>query len=598
MKVMRKLLVRKMEIKSYKCYNTKAEIEFNPNTWIQDQLGNMNSVIKYLTEFKPEFVVDYVQHLIKRIKNAIDSIEKKDGYYDLPAIKEKFEFLDKYPNLRILTQEFLLAHMNPMKKSPTDSKKFIVYGLNQSMAFRRISYHSVKSFSEMIGKEEGIKLYTKILTRIIEDANKKNPQKSDISVTKRRKNAIKSWCEIGMADFTCCVLDEHKIIFRFNNYFAHEALKDFNDPDIAYYASCYGADIPAFNKGRIIHIRRTQTLHHADFCDEMYWDSRVHNNPKQPSLDFTRKLGKRMKLEVIKFGEFNPNALDRVLEIQPVETILSIANNKVNNFACLKRLDHLLGFIDRNYSSFLEKYIENLNTKFQTLLKENLFGDNKFVLTKIFEETDYLKKSTNLVENILSYYIELLRLSDNFDWIKDRIEVKQRDYFRSFLIPNYYYLLVLTETIGREEGIRLFKMHISDFLINQKPKSPINFTTLEDSFEKRKNSAKNPSDWVIIYGMLSKSKLAFRNDNCLWIDVLQDLPDKELKYYVCCYGDYQNANTYSNGNVVLTMEHTIAQGDQYCSRVKHDTRIDWNLEHPKKEFFDNMWPIHDSKKEN
>jgi len=30
------------------------------------------------------------------------------------------------------------------------------------------------------------------------------------------------------------------------------------------------------------------------------------------------------------------------------------------------------------------------------------------------------------------------------------------------------------------------------------------------------------------------------------------------------------------------MEHTIAQGDPYCSRV------DWNLAHPPKEFWDNM----------
>ncbi len=36
------------------------------------------------------------------------------------------------------------------------------------------------------------------------------------------------------------------------------------------------------------------------------------------------------------------------------------------------------------------------------------------------------------------------------------------------------------------------------------------------------------------------------------------------------------------------MEHTIAQGDPYCSRVIHDTRVDWNLAHPPKEFWDNM----------
>ncbi len=281
-----------MEVKIKKCYNPKAEIEFEPNAFIQELFGSMNSVLKHLTELKPDFVEKYIQHLITRIKNANASLEKKDGFYDFLANEESFEFLDKYPELREVTREFFLLHMNPLKKSPNDDKKFIVFGLNESKAFRRISYHRVKSFAELLGKDEGIKLFTKILSRQIEESMKKRPEPDDITVTTRITNAIKSWCSIGMADFAYAVLDEHMTTFRFDSCFAHEALKDFNDPDIAYYASCYGADIPAFNKGRIICIKRSQTLHHADFCDEMYWDSRVHDNPKMPSLDFTKKIGK------------------------------------------------------------------------------------------------------------------------------------------------------------------------------------------------------------------------------------------------------------------------------------------------------------------
>lgn len=281
-----------MEMKNHKCYNPKAETEVDPIPWIQGQLGSMNSVIKYLTKFKPEFVEGYIQHLVKRVKNAIDSIEKKNGYYDF-EIKESFEFLDKYPDLRKLIQKFLLAHVNPMKKSPNNPEKYLAYGYNHSMAFRRISYHRVKTFAELLGKEEGIKLYTKILTQMIEEASKKHPEKDDITNKKYCEKAIKSWCDYGMADFASCELDEHMTVFRFDSCFAHEVLKDFNDPDIAYYASCYGADLPAFNEGRIIKVRRSQTLYHADFCDELYWDARVHKDPKMPSLEFTSKIGKK-----------------------------------------------------------------------------------------------------------------------------------------------------------------------------------------------------------------------------------------------------------------------------------------------------------------
>ncbi|NHK30037.1 MAG: hypothetical protein FK730_01710, partial [Asgard group archaeon] len=167
-------------------------------------------------------------------------------------------------------------------------------------------------------------------------------------------------------------------------------------------------------------------------------------------------------------------------------------------------------------------------------------------------------------------------------------KVKQRDYMRSYLIPNYYFLLALTKAIGRENAFKLCKKFISQFLTDNKLVTENSFTTLKDRFKKIKETAHNPTDWVRIYGMISEGKMFFRNENCLWIDVLKDLPDKEIKYYVCCYGDYQTARTYRNEHITLTMEHTIAQGDQYCSRVIHDTRVDWNLNHPSKEFWDKI----------
>jgi len=285
-------MVRKMDATIKKCYNAKKEVEGDPITWIQSEYTRMNGLMKHLTDLKPDFIEEYIQDLLKRIKKEIKSLEKKDGYYDFPEIKEKYDYLDNYPQLRKLIREFYLLHLNPMKKSPNDPEKYLVWGLNESKSFRRMSYYRVKSLTELLGKEKGIEVYTTILTRMIDEAKKKNPESSDITVTSRINKAVKAWCSIGMADFVYCNLDEHMTIFRFDSCFAHEALKEYNDPDIAYIASCYGADLPVFNEGRNIRLLRTQTLHHADFCDEFYWDQRVHDNPKMPSIDFVEKMGK------------------------------------------------------------------------------------------------------------------------------------------------------------------------------------------------------------------------------------------------------------------------------------------------------------------
>jgi hypothetical protein len=114
---------------------------------------------------------------------------------------------------------------------------------------------------------------------------------------------------------------------------------------------------------------------------------------------------------------------------------------------------------------------------------------------------------------------------------------------------------------------------------------------LETLFAERQAAVdeNNPSEWVIVHGMIADGKYAFRNDNCFWVGSLDDLSDSEIKYYICCYGDYESARN-NHESIVLTMEHTIAKGNPYCSRVMHDTRVDYDLRHPPKEFWDNMWP--------
>ncbi|NHJ49052.1 MAG: hypothetical protein FK733_14795 [Asgard group archaeon] len=293
-------------------------------------------------------------------------------------------------------------------------------------------------------------------------------------------------------------------------------------------------------------------------------------------------------MEIIKIGKLNPKALEKDMEVQFIEHVIDMANNYRNNFACLKRLDYLLKFINKNNQTILQKYIENLETEFKKLTTKEFLIINDSNISEILKEKKTLSKYPNLVKHILNYSLQLLNITGEISNLDEKYKVTQNYYMRSFLIPNYYYLQVLIQTIGREKAIGLFKEYISKFLDDNKTTTETEFTTLEDRFERIKKNVNNPSDWVMIYGMISKGKMFFRNENCLWIDVLKDLPDSEIKYCICCYGDYQTARTYRNEHIVLTMEHTIAEGDQYCSRVLHDTRIDWNLKHPPKEFWDNI----------
>ena len=284
-------------------------------------------------------------------------------------------------------------------------------------------------------------------------------------------------------------------------------------------------------------------------------------------------------MKFVRTGRHNPRALEMPMMIQPVERAQKVA---------LKRLNYLLGFLSERHPGTLQRYVKNLKTKYRSLIRNDLVKASGMDIAEIFLDMEHLTQNSDAVKDYLNYYFELLDLKMSDGWTKGTIEVPNANYLRAFLYPDYYNLLVLTETVGREEAIKIWKRYTTHYIIdNRTLKDKID--DVENIFERRTGGGRRDSEWVIVHGIIADGKYAYKNENCTWVDAMKELPDEELKYYVCCYGDYEHAKSHG-GNIVLTMEHTIAEGDPYCSRVLHDTRVDWRLEHPPKEFWDSFNP--------
>ncbi len=280
------------------------------------------------------------------------------------------------------------------------------------------------------------------------------------------------------------------------------------------------------------------------------------------------------------YGQLIPNALDEIEnEIQSINDALK---------SLLKRLSYLLNFIKEEKPSEFEEYVLNLENKYESLVRKEHFS-NKLVNNDFLDEFKNLINHPRLVSNYLNFILQELKLSEEDNWVTKKIKVKHRNYLRGFLLPRYYNLEVLIKTIGREESTQLYKYFVSQNIINNTLPTRKIFETVDECREHFKRDKKEVTLGTI--GFLSEvenGKFYFRKDNCLWADALLDLPDKEIKYLICCYGDFQSAVSRSKGNFVLTMKHTIIEGDSFCDCIYHDTNIDWNLTHPKSEFWDNI----------
>jgi hypothetical protein len=282
-------------------------------------------------------------------------------------------------------------------------------------------------------------------------------------------------------------------------------------------------------------------------------------------------------MKVIRTGEFKEGVLERLVEINTLEE----AKDR------FKRLNLLLSFVKERYPETFQEYIDNLRAKYEDLLEDERRKAHPVELNDIVSENRNMSEQIELSRLALNYFLQVLQVPAESSMGK--ATVVNKNYFQSWSHLSYYSLLVLTETIGRTEAITLYKRFVTRYFYEKRNPNRKTYDNLETFFARVTEPQETPSDWVTVHTMLADGKYASRRDNCIFIQSQDDLPDSELKYYISCYGDFERAKDYHN-SVVLTMEHTIAQGDPYCSRLYHDTRVDWDLRHPPKSFWDSMEP--------
>jgi hypothetical protein len=258
------------------------------------------------------------------------------------------------------------------------------------------------------------------------------------------------------------------------------------------------------------------------------------------------------------------------------------------NKTILKRLNYLIGFLKKEKPEILKNFVTKLNNKY-IKLQSNSALDIVFDRTEISNDFIHLKVYPDLVLNCLNYYLQLLGIDSDERWTKDKFKVPNKKYIQSFLYHRYYNVLVLTEIMERTQAVQIFKDYIDSY-VKSLSSEWRKYDTLEEFREARKPKKDDPPSigWVIVQGVIENGKFPQRKDTCMWDDAIQELPDIELRYLAACYGDFQGYNN-SNENFILTMEHTVVEGYPYCDCVVHDTRINKDLTHPPKEFFDNMW---------
>ncbi|MCG3227590.1 MAG: hypothetical protein H7645_11790 [Candidatus Heimdallarchaeota archaeon] len=287
-----------MKIETHQCGSLTKRGNITPSKVIKDRMERTDLVLKFFHKLKPEELSMYVSHFKDKLHEIIGDYKFDINAFDWDFLREGMEMIQNFQDLEKAVFLWICKTLKLPNNYNSEQGEIELMYFDWIKSGERLSYHRVKTFVELYGEEIGTEIYKQIIPDIIKELKSRykreqpdDPKSQTILVSNKR--SIESWCRIGLVDFAFCIFDDHKIVYRFDSCLTPEALKDFNDPDVAYLASCYIGDAPEWNKDKIIHMRRTQTLHHEDFCDEMYWNNFVHPNAEQPSLEFTKNIGKK-----------------------------------------------------------------------------------------------------------------------------------------------------------------------------------------------------------------------------------------------------------------------------------------------------------------
>lgn len=246
---------------------------------------------------------------------------------------------------------------------------------------------------------------------------------------------------------------------------------------------------------------------------------------------------------------------------------------------CLKYTEFCLNYVKDKYPLSYKKYCD----KFSDFLKskENIKCSQETIL-------NFLKTHSHFLDNlylgrfIIVKIIELLGITDISD-LRLTITVDVKPYLKGYLFLNYYLAKSLASIMPLYDSIECYKKIRDGFTqtLNLQKFEKVSEFVFKEYIGAFKNG------FIMTEFIIDEGRSGVRVDKCRWAEVVKELNDPDFAYIVCCHFDFEAAKM-RNPAFVLTRNGTIIQGKSYCDFIWHDTRLDKEVKHPGKEFWDSL----------
>lgn len=276
------------EYEYYGTYSENALGDINLEGQIRDFIWTMELMFDFVKNDKPEILDAFLEKIDGKYAMELEETSYVLGDVGFDKIAEDQTLLGSHPNFKNLGLRIIMKYI-PLRKGYVLNEEMVpTRWIDYCRAKYTLLYHQITTLVEILGRAAGIEFYKDFVEFWGTELGKKG--KGSHTIEEVRENRVKSWSEGGAMEFGVVDVYDAAFLAKFDRCVSHESMKHVEDQELAYYAVCY----PGVRLLEYVHqnisMRRTQTLFTADFCDELRWDRNIHNEPEQPSLEFSRKM--------------------------------------------------------------------------------------------------------------------------------------------------------------------------------------------------------------------------------------------------------------------------------------------------------------------
>ena len=248
----------------------------------------MELMFSYIERNQPEILEEFLEKVegkyVRELENT--SIALEDVGFDKIANDETL--LGSHPDFKDQGLRIIMKYIPLNEGYRLSEENDTIRWIDYCRAKYTLQYHQITSLVEILGREVGIDSFKDFVQFWGRELAKKG--KGSHTIEQVRENRVKAWSEGGAMEFGVVDVYEAAFLAKFDRCVSHESMKHVEDQELAYYAVCYPGPRLLEYAHQDISMRRTQTLFTADFCDELRWDRHIHDEPEQPSLEFSRRI--------------------------------------------------------------------------------------------------------------------------------------------------------------------------------------------------------------------------------------------------------------------------------------------------------------------